>query len=123
MLNLVILATALWVCPGDIFSNEPRAGCKPFQESDQEGFSTVPDAKRERAPAEPRPVPAPFESSAPVPAQQTQTFNAERCTLYAEYLRLNMKISGGNLDATAEDVQRFDQLRNLFGLNTPPNCP
>jgi hypothetical protein len=123
MLNLVLLATTLWVCPGDVYSNEPRPGCKPFHESNKEGFSTVPEAKPESAPAGSRPAPTPFESPAPRPAQPAQPLNAERCALYAEYLRLNMKISGGNLDATSEDVQRFDQLRNLFGLNSPPNCP
>jgi hypothetical protein len=123
MLNLVLLATTLWVCPGDIYVNEPKPGCKPFHESNKEGFSTVPEAKHESAPAGTRSAPVPFESPAPVPAQPAQPLNAERCALYAEYLRLNMKISGGNLDATSEDVQRFDQLRNLFGLNSPPNCP
>lgn len=43
MLNLVILATALYICPGNVFSDEPREGCRPFQE--QSGtLSTNPEA-------------------------------------------------------------------------------
>ena len=33
MFSLVILAATLWVCPGNVFTSEPREGCKPFEAS------------------------------------------------------------------------------------------
>jgi hypothetical protein len=123
MIGLVILATTLYICPGDVYSNEPKAGCKPFHESNKEGFSTVPEPKFETPPPAAAPAPPP---SAPS-VQQTQppqsSTNAELCALYAEYIQLNMKVSGGQLGSTPEDVNRYEQLRNLFGMNNRPNCP
>jgi len=58
MLSVVVLAATLWVCPGNVYSNEPKEGCKPFNESNKEGFSTVPEPRFETAPSETNP-PAP----------------------------------------------------------------
>lgn len=124
MISLVILATTLYVCPGDVYSNEPKAGCKPFHESNKEGFSTVPEPKFDKPPGTPSSPPA---AQAPETPQQTQpaqsSTNSELCALYAEYIQLNMKVSGGQLGSSSEDLNRYEQLRNLFGMNSRPNCP
>jgi len=125
MLTLAVLATTLWLCPGDVYSNEQKPGCKPFHESNKEGFSTVPEPRFEGPPAGAKPTPParrPAESreSSSAPAPST---NAEMCALYAEYIQLTMKVTGGQLGSSPEDVNRYEQLRNLFGMNARPNCP
>nr|MBI3614681.1 hypothetical protein [Nitrospirota bacterium] len=125
MMSVVVLAATLWVCPGDVYSNEPKEGCKPFHESNKEGFSTVPEPRFETAPADANP-PAPSQPQtqpAPPRTQPTQSANSELCALYAEYLQLTMKVSGGHLGNESEDLNRYEQLRNIFGMNTRPNCP
>lgn len=125
MLSMVVLAATLWVCPGNVYSNEPKEGCTPFHESNKEGFSTVPEPKFETAPAEPsRPEPAqPQAQPDPIRTRPAQAANSELCSLYAEYLQLTMKVSGGRLGSSSEDVNRYEQLRNIFGMNNRPNCP
>ena len=125
MISMVVLAATLWVCPGNVYSNEPKEGCKPFHESNKEGFSTVPEPRFETPPAEVNP-PAPSQlQTQPKPSntQPAQSTNAELCALYAEYLQLTMKVSGGHLGNESEDLNRYEQLRNIFGMNTRPNCP
>lgn len=125
MMSVVVLAATLWVCPGNVYSNEPKEGCKPFQESNKEGFSTVPEPRFETAPADANP-PAPNQPQVQPEPSRTQpapSTNAELCALYAEYLQLTMKVSGGQLGNESEDLNRYEQLRNIFGMNTRPNCP
>jgi hypothetical protein len=121
MLSLAVLATTLWLCPGDVYSNEPKPGCKPFHESNKEGFSTVPEPRFQDPPAGPRLAP-PDPSEARTPSKAPPP-NSELCALYAEYVELTMKVTGGQLGSTPEDVNRYEQLRNLFGMNARPNCP
>ncbi|MFM8552108.1 MAG: hypothetical protein ACKOCD_07335 [Nitrospiraceae bacterium] len=125
MISLVVLAATLWVCPGNVYSNEPKEGCTPFQESNKEGFSTVPEPRIEAPPADTaQPVPdQPPAQPAPTRSKPAQSTNSELCTLYAEYLQLTMKVSGGQLGSTSEDINRYEQLRNIFGMNNRPNCP
>lgn len=125
MTSVVVLAATLWVCPGDVYSNEPKEGCTPFQESNKEGFSTVPEPRFETGQTEAsQPAPAPPQAQpGPSRTQPTQSTNSELCVLYAEYLQLTMKVSGGHLGNESEDLNRYEQLRNIFGMNTRPNCP
>ena len=44
MLETIVIAGALFVCPGDVYSDTPRAGCHPLQDSNKEGFSTIKEA-------------------------------------------------------------------------------
>src|SRR5207249_6969574 len=88
MLNLVILAATLWVCPGNVFSNEPREGCKPFEASEKEGFNVTPESPgfntNPNAPVDP-PAPADMRrerQSAP------DSVSATMRALYKEYLDL-----------------------------------
>ncbi len=125
MISMVVLAATLWVCPGNVYSNEPKEGCKPFHESNREGFSTVPEPRFEAAPAEANPPTPSQPQTQPEPSstRPAQSTNAELCALYAEYLQLTMKVSGGHLGNESEDLNRYEQLRNIFGMNTRPNCP
>lgn len=42
MLNLILVAS-LWVCPGNMYTNEPREGCEPFHEEASDTFSAIPE--------------------------------------------------------------------------------
>ena len=44
MLDIILVAAAMYVCPGDVYTDVPRPGCRPLQESGKEGFSTIPEA-------------------------------------------------------------------------------
>ena len=44
MLDIILVAAAMYVCPGDVYTDAPRPGCRPLQESGREGFSTIPEA-------------------------------------------------------------------------------
>ena len=44
MLDIILVAAAMYVCPGDVYTDQPRPGCTPLQESGKEGFSTIPEA-------------------------------------------------------------------------------
>jgi hypothetical protein len=44
MLDIILVAAAMYVCPGDVYTDVPRPGCRPLQESGREGFSTIPEA-------------------------------------------------------------------------------
>jgi hypothetical protein len=122
MLNLVILATALWVCPGEVYTNEPRAGCKPFHQSDREGFSTIqepPMSPERAAPTPPSPT-IRFEQQAPSrPAASSQ-----ECELYEEWLSLSMKSTNGlgAHDLTPQEFERWSNLRQMFSVTSPPVC-
>lgn len=133
MLNLVILATTLWVCPGDVFSNEPREGCKPFHESNKEGFSTVPEPKQDPAMQQPSQIPSP--GLPPAGASRTPTIIIEQqsgvpsaspevCKEYEEWLALNRKFNDAEMrtEMSTDDNNRFLALRQQFGITSPPLC-
>ena len=42
MLDIILFAAAMYVCPGDVYTDVPQAGCRPLQESGRESFSTIP---------------------------------------------------------------------------------
>ena len=52
---ILVAAAALYVCPGDVYTDHPREGCQPMQSSSNEGFSRVPEAPK-------------FDSKFPAPA-------------------------------------------------------
>jgi len=124
MMSMAVLAATLWVCPGNVYSNEPREGCKPFHESNKEGFSTVPEPRFDPPAADTnRPTSRPTPTPSPSQPQSAPSTNSELCALYAEFLELTMKVSGGHLGNESEDLNRYEQLRNIFGMNSRPNCP
>ncbi len=44
MLDVILVAAAMYVCPGDVYTDVPRPGCTPLQESGKDSFSTIPEA-------------------------------------------------------------------------------
>jgi len=55
LLDAILIAAALYVCPGDVYSDQPREGCRPLQDSDKEGFNKIQEAPE-------------FNSKSPAPA-------------------------------------------------------
>ncbi|MGH7165654.1 MAG: hypothetical protein ACREIS_09050 [Nitrospiraceae bacterium] len=119
MLGVVILATTLWVCPGDVYSNEPREGCKPFQETEGT-FSTNPEPQPE---ADQRSSPSTSSSGS---RQQQRaapdSMNAEMCALYKEYIDLSIKTQGGAFMGGPAESQRWQTLKRMFQNSPAPNC-
>ncbi|MEW6543844.1 MAG: hypothetical protein AB1411_09575 [Nitrospirota bacterium] len=127
MINLVILATTLWVCPGDVYSNEPKPGCKPFHPSDKEGFTVIPEAQQ--APAAPQsPTQAPGsviieENVVQQKSEPRPRASSKECELYDEYLTLSTKSRGiGALELTTAEYERWTLLKNMFNIGVPPVC-
>ena len=56
MLDIIVVAAVMYVCPGEVYTDVPRAGCTPVQESGKEGLNTSPEAPE-------------FNSKSPAPAQ------------------------------------------------------
>jgi hypothetical protein len=135
MVISVILATALWVCPGNVFSNEPREGCKPFHESRKEGVTVIPEAEGfskdpnarvetggEAAPAAPQ--------GGRRESSRSSSDGPDQCALYNEYLNLSLKsdasagVSGGlgAREMTTEELERWTYLSRVFAFGPPPGC-
>lgn len=119
MLDVAFLATALWVCPGEVYTNEPRAGCRPFQPSGKEAVSTVP---------EPRPdsvgeAPSPRGRGQDQPSTGRQAAPPELCALYKEYIALEMKTQGGFVTESTEEAERWQTLKRMFQTSQEPSCP
>lgn len=133
MFSMVVLATALWVCPGDVFVNEPKPGCKPFHESDKEGFSSVPESKEGASEGKSqgqRPGQSPEVIIVPNRGAVEQSgrgyASEETCELYKEWVRLYTKMDKGGLNAneyTVDEYERWEKIRYLFTTLNPPNCP
>lgn len=132
MLGIVLVAATLWVCPGNVYSNEPREGCEPFHQSDQEGFSTIPEApafENNEADSDPTGRPGPSRQSiSPVIVEENvglPSNSPETCTLYAEWRRLYTKsedgLSAQNL--SVDEFERWQEIRYLFNSLEPPRCP
>ena len=126
MLNLVILATTLWVCPGDVYTDQPRAGCKPFQPSEREGFGTVPTPPHEASPSNPQPAPQPtmMIEQVPVPeAPRRSRGSAQECARYREWLELNRKTEQmGAHTLPVDEFERWQILREQYSVMDPAAC-
>jgi len=121
MLEAIVIAAALYVCPGDVYTDTPRAGCQLLQESDREGFSTIPESPE-------------FTSKSPAPAREnvqstrdTQSripaASAEECAMYEEWVKLSTKSSSlGARDLSPSEFERWTNLKQVFGNSPPPNC-
>ena len=122
MLETIVIAAALYVCPGDVYSDTPRAGCHPLQESNKEGFSTIPEAPE-------------FNSKMPASAQgdagkamkdgssRLPAASQEECAMYEEWVKLSTKSSSiGARDLSTQEFERWTNLKQVFGNSPPPNC-
>jgi len=122
MLLDAILVAALYVCPGDVYSDQPREGCHPVQESNKEGFSTIPEApefnSKSPAPVAVESGGAPKEAQPRYPAASTQD-----CAMYDEWVKLSTKSSSiGARDLSPGEFERWTNLKQIFGNSPPPNC-
>jgi len=120
MLGVVILATTLWVCPGEVYSNEPREGCKPFQETEGT-LSTNPEPQSD--PGQRPASTTPSSSSRPERRAAPDSTNAELCALYREYIDLEIKTQGGFQLSGPEQSQRWQTLKRMFQNSPAPSCP
>jgi hypothetical protein len=121
MLDIILVAAAMYVCPGDVYTDQPRPGCTPLQESGKEGFSTIPEAPE-------------FNSKPSVSSSGTGTAmkdgsskvpaaSAEECAMYDEWVKLSTKSSSiGARDLSTSEFERWTNLKQVFGNSPPPNC-
>ena len=122
----LFLATAIWVCPGNVFSGEEKPGCTPFQED--RGSVTI----EPTTPSIPGPVPAPpiapsdrFRGrKAPASSMDTEpaSVNTQLCTLYKEYINLELKTQGGFKFGDTDESERWQTLKRLFQTSPVPSC-
>ncbi len=133
MLETMILAAAVWVCPGNTFSDEPREGCHPFHEThgsystnpEPPGFTggppVTPQAPSSPSPGAPAGTTVIIQEKTVAPAA-----SAEQCALYDEWMRLSLKQDGttGMHDLTTQEMERWSVLRQMFSVTAAaPNCP
>ena len=122
LLDAILVATALYVCPGDVYSDQPREGCQPLQESNKEGFSKVPEAPEFNSKS-----PAPAAVDAGGASRDTQSrlpaASAQECAMYEEWVKLSTKSSSiGARDLSPGEFERWTNLKQVFGNSPPPNC-
>lgn len=121
MLETILVTAALYVCPGDIYTDQPKPGCHPIQESDKEGFSRIPEAPEFNSK---------FPDSAGEGGRSTRdsqsrlpAASAQECTMYEEWVKLSTKSSSlGARDLSTEEFERWTNLKQVFGNSPPPNC-
>ena len=121
MLDIILVAAAMYVCPGDVYTDVPRPGCTPLQESGKEGFSTIPEAPE-------------FNGRSAAPSGGTGTVmkdgqsklpaaSPEECAMYDEWVKLSTKSSCfGARDLSTSEFERWTNLKQVFGNSPPPNC-
>lgn len=121
MLDIIVVAAAMYVCPGDVYTDVPKAGCKPVQESGNEGFSTIPEApefnSKMRTPA--------GDADKPVRDGQSRlpAASAQECAMYEEWVKLSTKSSSiGARELSPGEYERWTNLKQVFGNSPPPNC-
>jgi hypothetical protein len=122
MLETIVIAAALFVCPGDVYSDTPRAGCHPLEDSNKEGFSTIKEAPEfnSKMPADAADDTgrASKNSQSRLPAASEQ-----ECAMYEEWVKLSTKSSSiGARDLSPGEFERWTNLKQVFGNSPPPNC-
>jgi len=122
MLEIIVVAAALYVCPGDVYSDTPRPGCHPLQESGKEGFSTIPEAPEFNSKF-PAPSAEGAGKSSKDAASRLPAVSAEECAKFEEWVRLSTKSSSiGARDLSTDEFERWTNLKQVFGNSAPPNC-
>ncbi len=121
MLSMVVLAATMFVCPGNVFSDVEKPGCKPFVE--ERGTVNI-------EPTMPKEFDPPPSSSSDTQArperrrdQPQSSVNAEVCAMYKEYVDLQVKTQGGFQTSGTEELQRWQTLKRMFQMSQPPDCP
>jgi hypothetical protein len=121
MLDIILVAAAMYVCPGDVYTDAPRPGCTPLQSSGKEGFSTIPEApefnSKDSAPSSGAGT-AMKDGPSKLPAA-----SPEECAMYEEWVKLSTKSSTiGARDLSTSEFERWTNLKQVFGNSPPPNC-
>ena len=121
MLDIILVAAAMYVCPGDVYTDVPRPGCTPLQESGKEGFSTIPEAPEFNGRSA-----APSGGAGTVMKDGQSKLPAaspEECAMYDEWVKLSTKSSSiGARDLSTSEFERWTNLKQVFGNSPPPNC-
>jgi hypothetical protein len=122
MLDIIVIAAAMYVCPGEVYTDMPRPGCTPIQESGKEGFSTIPEAPEFNSKS-----PAPSTGDAGRAMKDSQSrlpaASAEECAMYDEWVKLSTKSSSiGARDLSPGEFERWTNLKQIFGNSPPPIC-
>ena len=122
LLDAILVAAALYVCPGDVYSDQPREGCHLMQESNKEGFSKTPEAPEYNSK-----FPTPAAVDAGGTSRDTQSrlpaASAKECAMYEEWVTLSTKSSSiGARDLSPGEFERWTNLKQVFGNSPPPNC-
>ena len=121
MLETIVVAAALYLCPGEIYTDTPRAGCHQVEESNKEGFSTIPEAPEFNSKST---APSTIDSGTPVETKsRIPAASPEECAMYEEWVKLSTKSSSiGARDLSAGEYERWTNLKQVFGNSPPPNC-
>ena len=122
MLATIVIPGALFVCPGDAYSDTPRDARHPLQDSNKEGFSTIKETPE-------------FDSKMPAPAaddngrasknsqSRIPAASEKECAMYEEWVNLSTKSSSiGARDLSPGEFERWTNLKQVFGNSPPPNC-
>jgi len=122
MLDIIVVAAVMYVCPGEVYTDVPRAGCTAVQESSKEGFSTIPEATEFNSKS-PAPAPGAAGRAMKDGQQQLPAASAEECAMYEEWVKLSTKSSSiGARDLSAGEFERWTNLKQIFGNSPPPIC-
>jgi len=122
MLETIVIAAALYVCPGEVYTDTPGADCHEVEESNKEGVSTIPEAPEFNSKS---PAPAAVDTGDATRGTQSRTpaASAEECAMYDEWVKLSTKSSGiGARDLSTGEYERWTNLKQIFGNSPPPNC-
>jgi hypothetical protein len=127
MLDVILVAASLWLCPGDVYTDQQAQGCKEVKQSDEkEGFSRTPEAPEFGRSSKDAPVQTTPQSpgmSQKAPSNQMPSASTQECTLYDEYLTLASKSgSVGAHDLSPSEFERWRNLQQMFGSGVPPIC-
>jgi hypothetical protein len=121
MLDIILVAAAMYVCPGEVYTDVPRPGCTPLHESGKESISTIPEAPEfnsKSTVSNSEAGKAMKDGQAKLPAA-----SAEECAMYEEWGKLSTKSSSiGARDLSPSEFERWTNLKQVFGNSPPPNC-
>jgi hypothetical protein len=122
LFEAMLVASTLYVCPGEVYSDRPGEGCHPLQDSNKEGFSRIPEApefnSKSPAPAAPETGGASRDGQSRLPAA-----SAQECAMYEEWVKLSTKSSSiGARDLSPGEYERWTNLKQVFGNRPPPKC-
>jgi hypothetical protein len=122
MLETIVVAAALFVCRGEVYTDTPKAGCQPLQESNKEGFSTIqeaPEFNSKSSTLATGDAERPAKGIQPhLPAASDQEF-----AMYEEWVKLSTKSSSiGARDLSPGEFERWTNLKQVFG-NSPLSSP